>query len=211
MNIDKAISVLETINEATGKTLRIAMLPLFIPYAIIREVWETQQISRRNRAYEAERRKDPKHALNKQLKAGEVKIQELPHERHEGDNTFEFFDTSDFKPLPYEFFYVASEPDARILDYFDTQQAQVGRWTEWWGFEIRFINQEELLSRMCFPQDRQHLRHGLLRSPGYTRSCREYPAQSVRPLIYYHLDPDSPLPLGQQLINIVQEVEEEDS
>lgn len=209
MNIDKAISILETVNEMTGRVIRFAILPVFIPYAIIREIWDTYQINRRNKAYEAEKIKDPKYVLNKKLKAGEVKIHELPHERHEGDDSFEFFDNKDFLPEPHVFFYVSLAPDQRIVDYIINEQEKIRKWSDWWGFEIRFVDQEELLSRMCFPQDRKYLKHGLIRCPGYTRGCKEYPSLSVRPLKYYHLDMDSSLTIEQQLIDIVQEVEEE--
>lgn len=205
MKIDKVIDVFECLNDINDNILRICAFPIFMIILIVGDIKSERNKKKRQK----EELSNEKKILRKKIENGEVCMADLPHNRRENDNVFSFKE-DEHNPLLHElghFVYVENEHNEALHRFFKEKQDVIKHWEEWYGCKLVFVNQEEFLSGLCFPQDRKYLRHGLMYNGGCTAGDIEY-GVLIRPWTYVELVPEAKTPLEEQFNLIAQHLME---
>lgn len=199
--IDKVIDVFDRLNDSNHTILYICALPLFLIRLIFDDVKE--RIS--SKIHQEEEHTNEKEILRKKIENGEVCMADLPHNRREDNNVFSFKEDK-HNPLLHKighFVYVENEHNETLRRFFSEKQDVIRHWEEWYGCKLVSVDQEEFLKGLCFPQDREYLRHGLMYNGGCSTGDLEY-GVSIRPWVYMELMPDTETSLEEQLNLIAQ-------
>ena len=201
MKIDKIIDVFERLNDINDNILHICAFPIVVIILIVDDIQAERDRKKRQKNEIA----DEKEILRKKIENGEVSMADLPHNRREKDNVFSF-KKDDHNPLLHEvghFVYVENEHNDALRKFFKEKQDVIKHWEEWYGCKLVFVDQEEFFNGLCFPQDREYLRHGLMYNGGCSTGDLEYGAL-IRPWAYIELVPEAKTSLEEQFNLIAQ-------
>lgn len=205
MKIDKIIDVFERLNDINDNILHICAFPIVMIIMIVDDIKADRDEKKRLK----EELSNEKEILRKKIENGEVSMADLPHNRRENDNVFSFKE-DDHNPLLHElghFVYVENEPNNALRKFFKEKPDVIKHWEEWYGCKLVFVDQEEFLSGLCFPQDRECLRHGLMYNGGCSTGDQEY-GILIRPWAYIELVPEAKITLEEQFNLIAQHLME---
>lgn len=201
MKIDKIIDVFERLNDINDNILHICAFPILMIWVIVTDIQDERDRKKRQKNEIA----DEKKILREKIENGEVSMADLPHNRRENDNVFSF-KNDDYNPLLHKvghFVYIENEYNEALQRFFKEKQDVIKHWEEWYGCKLVFVNQEEFLNGLCFPQDRKYLRHGLMYNGGCSTGDIEY-GVTIRPWAYVELVPEVKTPLEEQFNLIAQ-------
>lgn len=180
----------------------VAAFPFIVVGKIIYYIWHRYHP-------EKEEPKTEQEMIAERIERGELSLSSLPHTHNPLSDRFSFKAQDSPRYSRTDMLYVATAEDMGIRAFLAEEKAWLDAWTEKYGFNIVVLdNQEELLSQMCFPQDRALLEHGFLNDLNCWTSEREYHT-SVMPFRYFPLKDGDAESLRCQINLIAQEMYEE--
>lgn len=223
MNNAKLQTLLEILVRA-GKSLLLGVVaPISIPfllvfwplkyiykhsYALLRGIHYDDRTDEyisnaeyKNKKEEARKRKR-KERIRKEIEEGKLKTTDLPHvTKHPFRSFLCVRDNKDNLPND-AVAYIASEPDEKIRDFFNSEADWIARLSAKYGIDFIQADYEKVRSIMLFPQDFKEMRHGIIWRSNASTSENEY-GLFGRKYFYFELNSESKKPLKQQLEDVM--------
>lgn len=195
--------VLDKVNCANIAVWGIICLAITFPFiavgVAIRYIWRKNHPKK-------EEAKTAEELLKERIERGELSLSDLPHTHNPLSDRFSFKPQDSPRYPRTDMLYVATAEDACIRAFLVEEKAWLDAWTEKYGLNIVMLDkQEDLLSQMCFPQDRVFLEHGFLNDLNIWTSEREYHT-SMMPFRYFPMKEGDTESLRCQMELIAQEM-----
>ena len=108
--------------------------------------------------------------------------------------------------FPYnQLVYVETKRCEKIRKFMDDDAEWLDNWQQWYGYDIAEYDAEDIKEGMFYPQDFAVFRHGFLCYSGRLNEDKESGLCGCM-YRYYEIDPDSKIPLREQMERMIREV-----
>lgn len=108
--------------------------------------------------------------------------------------------------FPYHYLvYVETSPSEKIRRFMEEDAEWLDNWQRWYGYDIVEYDAEDIKEGMLYPQDFAMFRHGFLCYSGRLNEDKE---SGILGCVYsyYEMDPDSEVPLREQMEKMIREI-----